>query len=107
MKFVLLVAAKKKEGQLAGIIREYYRLKDELQGILNVKVTSAVPFTAVQEKDIIARMEAMTKMKVRLVTSIDADLKGGFTVQKEDTVWDASLRHQLDALRERFMEGSI
>jgi F0F1-type ATP synthase delta subunit len=29
-------------------------------------------------------------------------LKGGFTVQHDDTVWDASVRHQLNRLQEKF-----
>jgi F0F1-type ATP synthase delta subunit len=33
-------------------------------------------------------------------------LKGGFTIQFNDTVWDASVRHQLDLLRKKFLEGA-
>lgn len=106
LKFIFLLASKGREGLLAEIVRQFYRLRNERLGILNVKARSAVPFTSHQEKDLTAQLEKVTKKKIQLNTALDASLKGGFTVQHEDTVWDASVRHQLEALRERFTQGT-
>ena len=59
-----------------------------------------------QEKKLIAQLETATKKKIRLTYVTDASLKGGFVVQHDDTVWDASVRRQLEVLRERFVEGT-
>jgi F0F1-type ATP synthase delta subunit len=43
---------------------------------------------------------------VRLSVERDPSLVGGFTVQYEDTVWDASVRRQLELLRDRLVGGA-
>ncbi len=105
LKFILFLASKGREALLPGIIRQFYLLRDERLGILDVKTRSAVPMTKPQEQELISQLEKTTKKKIRLGGAIDASLKGGFTVQFEDTVWDASVRHQLEVLRERLTQG--
>ncbi len=106
-KFILLLTAKDKEGILPEIIQQFYRLRDERLGILNVAVRTAVKFSDAQEKSLVNNLEQSTKKKIRLKYVIDKSIKGGFTVQHEDTVWDASVRHQLELLRLRFAEGAV
>jgi F-type H+-transporting ATPase subunit delta len=106
MKFIILLASNGREEVLPEIIRQYYRLRDERLGILDVKLEAVVPLTKTQEQEIIGRLEKASKKKVRLTTLLNPSLKGGFTVQADDRVWDASVRHELAALRERFVQGS-
>ena len=105
-KFVALLAAKGREGLLPEIIRQFVKLRDARLGVLNVTARTAVAFKPQQERALIDQIEAATKKKVRLSFVIDPSLKGGFMVQHDDTVWDASVRHQLDVLRERLAEGA-
>ena len=106
MKFVLLLASKGREALLPEITQQFNRLRDERLGILHVTTRTAVAFKPEQEKQLISQIEAATKKKVRLSYVVDPSLKGGFMVQHDDTVWDASVRHQLEVLRERFVEGT-
>ncbi len=106
MKFVALLASRGREGMLQEIIRQFYRLRDERLGILNVKATTAVRFTDAQEKQLVSQLELATRKRIRISYIVDPSIKGGFTVQHEDTVWDASVRHQLELLRELFVDGS-
>jgi F-type H+-transporting ATPase subunit delta len=106
MKFVVLLASKGREGLLPEITRQFFRLRDERLGILNVTAKTAVPFTGTQEKQLSDQLEHVTKKKIRMNYIIDPSLKGGFTVQHDDTVWDASVRRQLELLRERFTEAA-
>lgn len=106
MKFIFLLASKGREGLLPEIIQQFYRLRDARLGILNVTARTAVPLTSHQEKTLVGRLEKVTKKRIRLASIIDPALKGGFIVQHEDTVWDASVRHQLELLRERFSRGT-
>ena len=106
LKFILFLSSKGREGLLPEIVRQFYRLRDDRLGILDVKARTAVPMTKAQEEELIGKLEKATKKKIRLNTLIDAALKGGFTVQHEDTVWDASVRRQLDVLKDRLTQGS-
>ena len=106
MKFMILLASKGREGLLPEIIRQFYRLRDERLGILNVTTKTAVKFTEAQEKQLVDQLERVTKKKIRITYLVDPSLKGGFTVQHEDTVWDASVSHQLELLREQLVEGT-
>lgn len=107
MKFVILLVKKNREGILAEIIHEFNRLRDVKLGILNVNVKTAIPFSSSQQDHLVRQLGSVTKMKVKVKYEIDQTLKGGFKVQYYDTVWDASVQHQLDLLRKRFAEGTI
>ena len=106
MKFLLLLASNGREDVLPEIIRQYSRLRDERLGILDVKLEAVVPLSKAQEQEITGRLEKSSKKKVRLTTVLNPALKGGFTVQAEDRVWDASVRHELASLRERLVKGT-
>jgi F-type H+-transporting ATPase subunit delta len=105
MKFVMLLAAKGREELLPEILRQFARLRDERQGILNVSAKTAVKFSEAQEAALVRQIEQATKKKVRIEFTLDPALKGGFLVQHDDTVWDASVAHQLELLRQRFAAG--
>jgi F-type H+-transporting ATPase subunit delta len=105
-KFVMILATKGREELIPEILHQFNRLLDERRGILNVTARTAVPFTEAQERSLVARIEGATKKKARVTYVLDPSLKGGFLVQHEDTVWDASVRHQLELLRERFAAGA-
>jgi len=106
-KFVLLLASKGREELLPEITQQFYRLRDARLGIINVTARTAVRFSDTQEKQLVNQLERATKKKIRLQSVIDPLLKGGFTIHYEDTVWDASVRHQLELLRERFVGGTV
>jgi F-type H+-transporting ATPase subunit delta len=106
MKFIMLLASKGREGLLPEITKQFYKLRDERLGILSVTTTTTVPFKPEQETSLVSQLEQATKKKIRLSYVFDSSLKGGFTVQHEDTVWDASVRHELENLRRRFTGGT-
>jgi F-type H+-transporting ATPase subunit delta len=104
--FVLLLASKEREALLPEIIRQFRRLRDERLGILNVAARSAAEFSPEQKANLSAQIGKATGKKVELTVERDPSLIGGFTVQYEDTVWDASVRRQLELLRERLVGGA-
>lgn len=103
--FIMLLTTKNREGLLPLIIEQFYRLRDQRLGIENVSVRSAVKLTTEEEKKLVAHLERVTKKKVHLRHSLDKQFKGGLAVQIGDTVWDGSVAHQLEILRERFTKG--
>lgn len=104
--FVMLLAAKGREDLLPAIIGRFRKLRDEHLGILDVTARSASKFTPDQGKRLSERLETVTGKKVRIHFEEDRALIGGFTIQYEDTVWDASVRRQMELLRERLIEGT-
>lgn len=103
LKFLMLLASREREGLIAEIIQQFVRLRDERLGIIKATVRSAVPLTQQQQQQLGKRLEESTGKKIRLSLLEDPSLRGGFTVQYDDTVWDASVRRQLELLREKFM----
>ncbi|MBI5475774.1 MAG: ATP synthase F1 subunit delta [Ignavibacteriales bacterium] len=107
MKFLLILTTKNREGLLPDIIHEFFTMRDEKLGILNVSVQTAVPFSSSQQDSLVRQLGSITKMKVKIKYNLDQSIRGGFKVQYQDTVWDASVQHQLDLLRKRFAEGTV
>ncbi len=103
--FVLLLASKDRESLLGEIVVQFNRLRDEKLGILNVIARSAAELSPEQKKKLGDRIGQATGKSVRLKVERDSSLIGGFTVQYEDTVWDASVSRQLELLRDRLIGG--
>jgi F-type H+-transporting ATPase subunit delta len=105
LRFIHLLIAKGRESILPDVIEQFENLRDAKYGIVNVDVRSAVEFTAPQEKGLQAQLEKYTRRKVRVRFALDTSIRGGLVVKIGDTVLDASVRHQLELLRERFVSG--
>ncbi|MBF8294977.1 MAG: synthase subunit delta [Bacteroidetes bacterium] len=103
--FLNLIVDKGREDVLDDIIKEYYKLRDDRLGIVTLEVRAANDLTKDQQQTIVKRFEGITQKKIRVAFSIDKQLKGGFVARVGDTVYDGSVRRQLELLRERFAEG--
>ena len=103
--FLNLIVDKGREDVLDDIIKEYYKLRDDRLGIVTLEVRAATELTKDQQQTIVTRFEGITLKKIRVAFSIDKQLKGGFVARVGDTVYDGSVRRQLELLRERFTEG--
>jgi F-type H+-transporting ATPase subunit delta len=103
---VEFLIAKQREGILPEIIDEFNKLDDQYNGVTNVTVRSA---SALSAQQVAALGEGIKKVagskSVRLTQIADKDLIGGFTVRYEDTVWDGSVRRQLELLEQRLLAG--
>ena len=103
--FLNLIVDKGREDVLDDIIKEYYKLRDDRLGIVTLEVRAATELTKDQQQTIVKRFEGITRKTIRVAFSIDKQLKGGFVARVGDTVYDGSVRRQLELLRERFAEG--
>jgi len=71
---------------------------DERLGTLKVEVSSARALDGPQQASLIQRLETMTGKKIVLNLDIDSDLVGGLVVRLGSTVYDGSVRGQLETL---------
>lgn len=104
LKFLSLLAEKGREDILLNIIEAFFRLQDETLGIVNVHVKAAAELSAQQIAQLEQRFEAYAKKKVRIDVSFDSKLIGGFIARIGDTMFDGSVKRQLELLRKRFAE---
>jgi len=105
MKFMELLIQKGRAEFLLGTAEEFLRMLDEKRNILHAQVHSAVTLTEAEQMQIQAMLERMTSKRIKSEFLTDADLRGGFTARIGDQMIDASLRHQLETLREQFKTG--
>jgi len=80
-------------------IRDLFeRLKEEDEGQVEATVTSALPLSDGQVKQLCAKLEAKYRRKVLAKVVVDRSLIGGVKVQVGDEVIDGSIRGRLDAM---------
>ena len=107
MDFVEFVISKRRESLLNSIGKRFLELQDEHLGIANVFVTSVTEFSNDQKNLLQTRLEKILDKKVRLNFKTDLNLVGGFIAKVNDTLYDASIRHQLELLKKQFLTGEI
>jgi len=107
MDFVEFVVSKKRESLLNSIGKRFLELRDDHLGIANVFVTSATEFSSEQKSVLQGRLEKILDKKVRLNFKTDSNLVGGFVAKVNDTLYDASISHQLELLKKQFLTGEI
>lgn len=85
----------------------FVQLVDEINHVVTAKVTTAVPMTDDIEKEIMAKIKAMTKSEtVKLTKSVDEKLIGGFLLRIGDLEYDASIANKLNNLKYNFKRNS-
>jgi F-type H+-transporting ATPase subunit delta len=107
MNFIEFVVSKQRENLLQSIGNRFLELRDDHLGIANVFVTSTSEFTNEQKNVLQSRLEKILNKKVRLNFKIDLDMVGGFIAKVGDTLYDASIKHQLELLKKQFLTGEL
>ena len=103
--FLQLLAQKGREEILPDIAGRFFALRDEKLGIVNIGIKAATELSKEQQATIQKRFEEITRKSVRLNVIVEKELKGGFLARVGDTVFDGSVKRQLELLREKFAEG--
>ena len=86
---------------IAQIAAAYGDLVDDRAGIAKARITTAVPLPDAQRASVVGRLEKTTGKRIEAEFAVEPTLLGGATVQVGDHLVDASLRAQLDALRDQ------
>lgn len=107
LQYLDAMVIKGRENMLHDILKQYFILRDEEQGIVRVQVKTSTEFSPKQENDLQKHIEAMTKKKAVLTFTVDPGLKGGFIARIGDTVLDGSIKRQLEILKLKLKEGSF
>ena len=105
--FLNLLIERNRLDLLSAVIRSYQGLLDEKLGLVRAHVTSASPLDPTQQRAIAAKLETVTGKKVRVELSVDPTLLGGVVAQVGSTIYDGSLRQQLQTFKQRLAVVSI
>jgi F-type H+-transporting ATPase subunit delta len=107
MNFILLLLEKRREEVLPVIIEQLFVLNDQQKGIVNLELRAATDLSKTHRSAITRRFEQLMGKKIRISFSVDVSLKGGVLARVGDTVYDGSVRRQLEMLKEQFARGVV
>jgi len=103
--FIQLLVAKGRESNLPEITTEFARQYNLLNNISKVKITTAVPLDAAILSAIKQKVEAGSDKKIEMETAVEPDLIGGFVLETDDRLFDASILRDLKDIKKQFAQN--
>jgi F-type H+-transporting ATPase subunit delta len=100
-RFLIVVADHHRMSFLADIGDAFETVMDERLGVVRADVASARELTPAQRAAVIAELARITGKNARARFSTDGDLIGGLTARIGSTVYDGSVRGQLELLQQQ------
>ena len=97
--FLGLLIEKNRLDLLDNVVSTYEGLLDERLGVVKARVTSALELDPQQRDEVAARLQTLTGKKIRMEVSVDASLIGGLVAQVGGTIYDGSIRQQLQTFK--------
>jgi F-type H+-transporting ATPase subunit delta len=99
--FLFVLVDHHRTGLLAEIAREFESTLLVRLGVAEAKVTSARELSGPQKQKLAGTLESMTGKKIEARYAVDPALVGGLVVRIGSTVYDGSVRAQLNRLAAR------
>lgn len=106
LNFCYVLIDHRRIGQIAEIREAYRDALDERLGFVRAGVTSAQDLSTAQQHSLQTQLGKLTGKQIRMEYSVDPALIGGVVARIGSTVYDGSVRGQLDALRHRLVTES-
>jgi F-type H+-transporting ATPase subunit delta len=103
--FLLLLLDRKRIEHLSRITDCFRSFADNAAGILRSSVTSALPLSEKQVREIQGALEKSTGKKIILSVATDPLLIGGVVTRIGDKVFDGSIRTQLTKIHDILQKG--
>jgi F-type H+-transporting ATPase subunit delta len=101
--FAQLLLDRERVVVLPDVSRELTALIDEKAGRIKAVATAAIPLSSRETEELQRALAMSSGKQVELETRRDPSLIGGIVAKVGDTVYDGSLRTQLERLRERLI----
>jgi len=103
--FLAVILEHDRLGDLNEILTEYGEVADEHAGATEALITSAHPLNAADRATLEAQVTKLTGARVKASYVEDAALLGGAVVQIGSTIYDGSVRAQLQQLKDRLVNA--
>ena len=98
-KFLMVLVERDRINLLTEVISNYMKLVYETASVKMVEIITASDFTESQKDAVIQKLKELTNArKIRLVTTLDSSLIGGFLIKTESKIIDFTIKNQLQQL---------
>jgi F-type H+-transporting ATPase subunit delta len=104
--FVYVIINHRRIGMLAEITEAFDLLMDQRLGFVRAEVTSAAALDARRSASLEAELSRLTGKRMRLRFAVDSSLLGGALARIGSTVYDGSIRGQLQQLRRQLIDSA-
>lgn len=107
--YVKLLIDKGREVDMLGILKEFNEQYKRIRHISTVKLTSAAPLSAATLDSVKQQLitSGKTEASIDLETQIDPDLIGGFILEFDGRVYDASVAHKLKEMKSELRKPNV
>ena len=99
--FLFVIVDNQRTHLLPEIAASFEQVLRQRQGVAEAEVSSAVALGDAQKAALLRNLESLTGKKIQANYSLDPALLGGAVVRFGDTIYDGSVRNQLNRLRAR------
>jgi F-type H+-transporting ATPase subunit delta len=89
--------------ELSEITTQFAQELDRRAGVVSAQVTTARPIAADAQEALRVRLAGLTGSKVRLQFAVDDELIGGVVTRIGSTLYDGSVRGQLQQIKQRMI----
>ena len=101
--FIKLLCSKNRESILPEIISSFIEQYNKIKGIHKVKLTTATPVTDEIKNSFIRKIESGASIKnIELESNVNEKLIGGFVIEMEGKLIDASILRDLNDVKKQF-----
>ena len=104
VRFLHLLVEKKRIPYIKEIADEYHQFYEKHRGILEARVTTAIPLDETMKRKVIDKLKAETQKDIRVESVVDPSIIGGMIIKLEDKIIDGSIRFRLQKLRRELSE---
>lgn len=99
--FLRVLVRNQRIAELSEINKRYAQILDERSGVVAASVTTARPLSEESKVALEKKLIELTGRKVRFVFATDPDLIGGIVARVGSTIYDGSVRNQLQEVEQR------
>ena len=103
--FLAVIMDHQRLAELDEILTEYHAVADETSGLTEAEITSALPLNGQDRAELEAQVSRLAGGRVRATYHQDATLLGGAVVRIGSTVYDGSIRAQLQQLKQKLVNA--
>src|ERR1043166_3760207 len=89
--------------ELDEINRKFAEALDDRAGVVAARVTTARPVAADTKQTVEAKLRSLTGKNVRVEFDTDSDIIGGIVSRIGSTIYDGSVRNQLEQIKEKMI----
>jgi F-type H+-transporting ATPase subunit delta len=103
--FIAVIMNHQRLDELNEILAEYHAVADEQSGVAEAEITSAHPLNDQDRAELETQVTKLAGGRVRATYRQDATLLGGAVVRIGSTIYDGSIRAQLQQLKQKLVNA--